>query len=112
MKKVGFPYKEHRPQFGWLAGWRVGWLIRLLVSTCEYSLGWKQRKIHLKEKQQQQSMKKRLQLLVGLQKYCLPLRAFCKTLIPTQGIFSESGFYLGSTQNNEGKTTEQRHTYT
>ena len=26
MKKVGFPYKEHRPQFGWLAGWRVGWL--------------------------------------------------------------------------------------
>ena len=77
MKKVGFPYKEHRPQFGWLAGWlagglagwrvgwlagglagwRVGWLIRLLVSTCEYSLGRKQRKIHLKEKQQN-SMKK------------------------------------------------------
>ena len=45
MKKVGFPYKEHRPQFGWLAGWlagglagwRVGWLIRLLVSTAKYS---------------------------------------------------------------------------
>ena len=24
MKKVGFPYKEHRPQFGWLAGWPGG----------------------------------------------------------------------------------------
>ena len=26
MKKVGFPYKEHRPQFGWLAGWLAAWL--------------------------------------------------------------------------------------
>ena len=26
MKKVGFPYKEHRPQFGWLAGWLAGGL--------------------------------------------------------------------------------------
>ena len=68
MKKVGFPCKEHRPQFGWLAGWRVGWLAGWLADktfgfdiysrTCEYSLGRKQRKIHLKEKQQK-SMKKR-----------------------------------------------------
>ena len=37
MKKVGFPYKEHRPQFGWLAGWRVGWLAGWLAG---WRVGW------------------------------------------------------------------------
>ena len=32
MKKVGFPYKEHRPQFGWLAGWLAGWLVGMVIS--------------------------------------------------------------------------------